>query len=395
MRFGIVISQPLCYNIVIQFIFYEDFTYFGKYSLLLRIVKVIGFLKVISYLKENKMIKRNKRIREVLCLKEHSIDIQLSHPDDLFHLFGSNERHLRLMEDELDVIIHARTEIVQVLGAENACEEARQVIQALMVLVNRGMTVGTPDVVTAITMVKNNEIDKFVALYEEEIIKDNTGKPIRVKTLGQKLYVDSVKQHDVTFGIGPAGTGKTFLAVTLAVTALKRGQVKRIILTRPAVEAGESLGFLPGDLKEKVDPYLRPVYDALYQILGKDQTTRLMEREIIEIAPLAYMRGRTLDDAFVILDEAQNTTIMQMKMFLTRLGFNSKMIVNGDISQIDLPRNVKSGLIDAQEKLKNIHQIDFVHFSAKDVVRHPVVAQIIRAYEPLPVKAEESEEETE
>ena len=395
MRLGIVISQPLCYNIVIQFIFYEDFPYFDKFRLPLRIVRVIGFLKVISYLKENKMIKRNKRIREVLCLKEHSIDIQLSHPDDLFHLFGSNERHLRLMEDELGVIIHARTEIVQVLGEESACEEARQVIQALMVLVNRGMTVGTPDVVTAITMVKNNEIDKFVALYEEEIIKDNTGKPIRVKTLGQKLYVDSVKQHDVTFGIGPAGTGKTFLAVTLAVTALKRGQVKRIILTRPAVEAGESLGFLPGDLKEKVDPYLRPVYDALYQILGKDQTTRLMEREIIEIAPLAYMRGRTLDDAFVILDEAQNTTIMQMKMFLTRLGFNSKMIVNGDISQIDLPRNVKSGLIDAQEKLKNIHQIDFVHFSAKDVVRHPVVAQIIRAYEPLPVKAEENQEETE
>ena len=325
-------------------------------------------------------------------MKEHSIDIQLSHPDDLFHLFGSNERHLRLMEEELDVVIHARTEIVQVIGEESACEEARQVIQALMVLVNRGMTVGTPDVVTAISMVKNDEIDKFVALYEEEIIKDNTGKPIRVKTLGQKLYVNSVKQHDVTFGIGPAGTGKTFLAVTLAVTALKRGQVKRIILTRPAVEAGESLGFLPGDLKEKVDPYLRPVYDALYQILGKDQTTRLMEREIIEIAPLAYMRGRTLDDAFVILDEAQNTTIMQMKMFLTRLGFNSKMIVNGDISQTDLPRNVKSGLIDAQEKLKNIHQIDFVHFSAKDVVRHPVVAQIIRAYEPAPVKNEEREE---
>ena len=325
-------------------------------------------------------------------MKEHSIDIQLSHPDDLFHLFGSNERHLRLMEEELDVVIHARTEIVQVLGEETACEEARQVIQALMVLVNRGMTVGTPDVVTAISMVKNDEIDKFVALYEEEIIKDNTGKPIRVKTLGQKLYVNSVKQHDVTFGIGPAGTGKTFLAVTLAVPALKRGQVKRIILTRPAVEAGESLGFLPGDLKEKVDPYLRPVYDALYQILGKDQTTRLMEREIIEIAPLAYMRGRTLDDAFVILDEAQNTTIMQMKMFLTRLGFNSKMIVNGDISQTDLPRNVKSGLIDAQEKLKNIHQIDFVHFSAKDVVRHPVVAQIIRAYEPAPIKNEEREE---
>ena len=253
-------------------------------------------------------------------MQEHSVELKLSHPDDAFHLFGSNERHLRLMEQELKVTIHARTEIVQILGTEAACEETRQVIQALLVLVNRGMTIGTPDVVTAITMVKNDEIDKFVALYEEEIIKDSYGKPIRVKTLGQKIYVDSVKNHDIVFGIGPAGTGKTFLAVTLAVTALKRGQVKRIILTRPAVEAGESLGFLPGDLKEKVDPYLRPVYDALYQILGKDQTTRLMEREIIEIAPLAYMRGRTLDDAFVILDEAQNTTIMQMKMFLTRLG---------------------------------------------------------------------------
>ena len=314
-------------------------------------------------------------------MQEHSVEITLTHPDDLFHLFGSNERHLRLMEQEFGVTIHARTEIVQIIGEEENCEQVRQVIQALLVLVNRGMTIGTPDVVTAIQMVRNDELDKFIALYEEEIIKDSYGKPIRVKTLGQKIYVDSVKNHDVTFGIGPAGTGKTFLAVTLAVTALKRGQVKRIILTRPAVEAGESLGFLPGDLKEKVDPYLRPVYDALYQILGKDQTTRMMEREIIEIAPLAYMRGRTLDDAFVILDEAQNTTIMQMKMFLTRLGFNSKMIVNGDTSQIDLPRNVKSGLIDAQEKLKNIHQIDFVHFSAKDVVRHPVVAEIIRAYE--------------
>lgn len=285
------------------------------------------------------------------------------------------------MEQELQVTIHARTEVVQIIGEETACEETRQVLQALLVLVNRGMTIGTPDVVTAITMVKNGEIDKFVALYEEEIIKDSYGKPIRVKTLGQKIYVDSIKNHDVVFGIGPAGTGKTFLAVTLAVTALKRGQVKRIILTRPAVEAGESLGFLPGDLKEKVDPYLRPVYDALFQILGKEQTTRLMEREIIEIAPLAYMRGRTLDDAFVILDEAQNTTIMQMKMFLTRLGFNSKMIVNGDISQIDLPKNSKSGLIDATEKLKQIKQIDFVYLSAKDVVRHPVVAEIIQAYE--------------
>lgn len=314
-------------------------------------------------------------------LQEYSIEITLQHPDDMMSLFGSNERHLKLIEENLDVIIHARTERVQVLGdSEETVETARLTIEALLVLVNRGMTVNTSDVVTVLSMAQNGSIDKFVALYEEEIIKDSYGKPIRVKTLGQKIYVDSVKNHDVVFGIGPAGTGKTFLAVTLAVTALKRGQVKRIILTRPAVEAGESLGFLPGDLKEKVDPYLRPVYDALYQILGKEQTSRLMEREIIEIAPLAYMRGRTLDDAFVILDEAQNTTIMQMKMFLTRLGFNSKMIVNGDVSQIDLPKNVKSGLIDAVEKLRNIKKIDFIHLSAKDVVRHPVVAEIINAY---------------
>ena len=315
-------------------------------------------------------------------MQEHSVEITLSHPDDVLALFGSNERHLKLIEDNLGVIIHARTERVQILGDDKeSVELARVTIQALLVLVSRGMLVNTSDVVTALSMAQNGSIDKFVALYEEEIIKDNSGKPIRVKTLGQKVYADSVKSHDVIFGIGPAGTGKTFLAVTLAVTALKRGQVKRIILTRPAVEAGESLGFLPGDLKEKVDPYLRPVYDALYQILGKEQTTRLMERDIIEIAPLAYMRGRTLDDAFVILDEAQNTTIMQMKMFLTRLGFNSKMIINGDTSQIDLPKKVKSGLIDATEKLKHIKQIDFVHFSASDVVRHPVVAEIINAYE--------------
>ena len=315
-------------------------------------------------------------------MQEHSVEITLSHPDDVLALFGSNERHLKLIEDNLGVIIHARTERVQILGDDKeSVELARVTIRALLVLVSRGMLVNTSDVVTALSMAQNGSIDKFVTLYEEEIIKDDSGKPIRVKTLGQKVYADSVKSHDVVFGIGPAGTGKTFLAVTWAVTALKRGQVKRIILTRPAVEAGESLGFLPGDLKEKVDPYLRPVYDALYQILGKEQTTRLMERDIIEIAPLAYMRGRTLDDAFVILDEAQNTTIMQMKMFLTRLGFNSKMIINGDTSQIDLPKKVKSGLIDATEKLKHIKQIDFVHFSASDVVRHPVVAEIINAYE--------------
>jgi Phosphate starvation-inducible protein PhoH, predicted ATPase len=193
--------------------------------------------------------------------------------------------------------------------------------------------------------------------------------------------VESVKNNDVTFGIGPAGTGKTYLAVVMAVAALKRGDVERIILTRPAVEAGESLGFLPGDLKEKVDPYLRPVYDALYQIIGAEHTTRLLDRGVIEIAPLAYMRGRTLDNAFVILDEAQNTTNQQMKMFLTRLGFGSKMIVNGDVTQIDLPRGTRSGLKEAQIVLSNVNKVAFVNFTANDVIRHPVVAKIVKAYD--------------
>jgi phosphate starvation-inducible PhoH-like protein len=223
-------------------------------------------------------------------------------------------------------------------------------------------------------------------MYEEEIIKDRNGKPIRVKNVGQKKYIDAVRTHDVTFGIGPAGTGKTFLAVVLAIAALKKGQVQKIILTRPAVEAGENLGFLPGDLKEKVDPYLRPVYDALYQIFGMEHTNRLMERGVIEIAPLAYMRGRTLEDAFVILDEAQNTTIAQMKMFLTRLGYNSKMIVNGDTSQIDLPRGVTSGLVHAERTLHKINKIAFATFTASDVVRHPVVAEIIQAYDEAEIR---------
>ena len=315
-------------------------------------------------------------------MQDYSVEITLHHPDDVVALFGSNERHLRLIEEHLGVIIHARTERVQILGDdEEAVEVARQALQALLVLVGRGMVVNTSDVVTALSMAQNGTIDKFVALYEEEIIKDNSGKPIRVKTLGQKVYVDSVKHHDVVFGIGPAGTGKTFLAVTLAVTALKRGQVKRIILTRPAVEAGESLGFLPGDLKEKVDPYLRPVYDALYQILGKEQTNRLMEREIIEIAPLAYMRGRTLDNAFIILDEAQNATEGQIKMFLTRLGPSAKCIITGDLSQIDLPRNVHSGFRKAIDLLSHLDGISTVRLSADDVVRHRLVKDIIIAFD--------------
>ncbi len=230
-------------------------------------------------------------------------------------------------------------------------------------------------------MVEKGTLDYLPDLYSTILIKDAKGKPVRIKNFGQRQYVQSVNDNDVTFGIGPAGTGKTYLAVVMAIAALKKGEVERIILTRPAVEAGESLGFLPGDLKEKVDPYLRPVYDALYQIIGAEHTTRLLDRGVIEIAPLAYMRGRTLDNAFVILDEAQNTTNQQMKMFLTRLGFGSKMIVNGDVTQIDLPRGTRSGLKEAQLVLQGINKIEFVNFTANDVIRHPVVAKIVQAYD--------------
>nr|WP_144399509.1 PhoH family protein [Pilibacter termitis] len=306
--------------------------------------------------------------------------------EDTALLFGNQDKHIKLLEEQLSLVIHARGENVQILGEEENAECARQVLDTLQVLIRRGIKISTPDVVSALKMAKNHTLEQFIAMYEEEIIKDQHGKPIRIKTLGQKRYVEAIKKNDVAFGIGPAGTGKTFLAVVLAISALKRGEVKRIILTRPAVEAGESLGFLPGDLKEKVDPYLRPVYDALYQIFGVEHTNRLMERGVIEIAPLAYMRGRTLEDAFVILDEAQNTTVMQMKMFLTRLGYNSKMIVNGDVSQIDLPRGAMSGLIHAERTLKGISRISFVDFDTTDVVRHPVVAEILRAYEKDSVK---------
>ncbi|MCC3237285.1 PhoH family protein, partial [Pediococcus acidilactici] len=234
---------------------------------------------------------------------------------------------------------------------------------------------------SAMKMAEKGTLNYLPELYSTVLIKDAKGKPVRIKNFGQRQYVESVKNNDVTFGIGPAGTGKTYLAVVMAVAALKRGDVERIILTRPAVEAGESLGFLPGDLKEKVDPYLRPVYDALYQIIGAEHTTRLLDRGVIEIAPLAYMRGRTLDNAFVILDEAQNTTNQQMKMFLTRLGFGSKMIVNGDVTQIDLPRGTRSGLKEAQIVLSNVNKVAFVNFTANDVIRHPVVAKIVKAYD--------------
>ncbi len=318
--------------------------------------------------------------------KTITIDIKLNENDDVRLLLGAHDKHIKVIEDSTGTLIHTRGELIQIVGEEQAAHQAEAVIHALQELIKRGINISTPDVITALNMVNKGSLEYFKDMYEEELVKDRTGKPIRVKNAGQKKYVDAVNNHDVVFGIGPAGTGKTFLAVVMAIAALKKGQVQKIILTRPAVEAGENLGFLPGDLKEKVDPYLRPVYDALYQIFGMDHTNRLMERGVIEIAPLAYMRGRTLEDAFVILDEAQNTTIAQMKMFLTRLGFNSKMIVNGDTSQIDLPKGTLSGLIHAEKTLKAIPKIAFAHFDAADVVRHPVVADIIKAYDEADLK---------
>ena len=297
-------------------------------------------------------------------------------------LVGVNDGNLKLLSEGYDLSVTDTGNDIVIAGDDEAnVKKAVAVLKALDSVVNTGVNVGAPDTVSAMKMADKGTTEYFADLYKKVLIRDAKGRPIRVKNMGQKRYVEAIDKSDVVFGVGPAGTGKTFLAVVCAIAAFKKGEVSRIILTRPAVEAGESLGFLPGDLKEKVDPYLRPIYDSLYAILGTNTTDRLMERGVIEVAPLAYMRGRTLDDAFVILDEAQNTTDAQMKMFLTRLGFNSKMVVNGDMTQVDLPGRQHSGLIDARRILKNIDQIKFINFSAQDVVRHPVVAKIITAYE--------------
>ncbi|WP_279083175.1 PhoH family protein [Lactobacillus apis] len=301
--------------------------------------------------------------------------------ENIQKLVGVNDRNLSILAEGYDATIVDTGNQIVIEGSDDNIKKTMAVLKALDNIVSANINISAPDVVSAMKMAEKGTIEYFPDLYKQILIRDAKGKPIRIKNIGQKQYVEAIEKNDVVFGIGPAGTGKTFLAVVCAVAAFKKGEVSKIVLTRPAVEAGESLGFLPGDLKEKVDPYLRPIYDSLYSILGTNTTDHLMERGVIEVAPLAYMRGRTLDDAFVILDEAQNTTDAQMKMFLTRLGFNSKMIVNGDMTQVDLPGRQRSGLIDAQHILKNINQIKFIHFSANDVVRHPVVAKIISAYE--------------
>ncbi|AGN37155.1 PhoH family protein [Bacillus paralicheniformis] len=316
-------------------------------------------------------------------MTEHLLAIhqQLESPNEAQALFGNQDSHLKLMEEELNISIVTRGETVYVTGDEETFEIVDSLLASLLNLIRKGIEISERDVLYAIKMAKKQKLEFFESMYEEEITKNAKGKPIRVKTIGQREYIAAMKRHDLIFGIGPAGTGKTYLAVVKAVHELKNGRIKKIILTRPAVEAGESLGFLPGDLKEKVDPYLRPLYDALHDVLGTDHTARLLERGTIEIAPLAYMRGRTLDDAFVILDEAQNTTPAQMKMFLTRLGFGSKMVITGDITQIDLPKGVTSGLAVAKKMLLDIEGISIVELDQTDVVRHPLVARIIEAYE--------------
>lgn len=313
-------------------------------------------------------------MKEIVKLEAYNIE-------QLVNLSGVKDENLEVLEDHFQVEISLRGDEMSIVGSQQQIEKTKKVIYSLLKLIVSGVSISRRDVIYAQKLVEKDKLDQLSELYHIKIARTYNGKLIYPKTLGQKSYYYALKNNDVVFGIGPAGTGKTYLAVVFAVAALKNNEVKKIILTRPAVEAGENLGFLPGDLKEKVDPYLRPLYDALYDMLGVERTEKLMEKGVIEIAPLAYMRGRTLEDAYVILDEAQNTTDNQMKMFLTRLGFRSKMIVTGDISQIDLPRNTTSGLIRALDILEGVKGISFIHLSAMDVVRHPVVQRIIERYD--------------
>lgn len=296
-------------------------------------------------------------------------------------VFGSFDENLKKIEKAFHVSVVVRDEGLRIVGEEKNAERAKRVFENLFELAGRGSAVTRQTVDYAISLCRQEEDKSLVQLDDDIICRTSMGKPIKPKTFGQEDYVKAIREKTIVFGIGPAGTGKTYLAMAMAINAFKNGDVARIILTRPAIEAGENLGFLPGDLQSKVDPYLRPLYDAIYQIMGADSYLKNAEKGLIEVAPLAYMRGRTLDNAFIILDEAQNTTPAQMKMFLTRVGFNSKVIVTGDLTQKDLPAGEKSGLETAAEVLGRIDDIRFIHFTDRDVVRHPLVMQIVRAYE--------------
>ena len=321
--------------------------------------------------------------------------IEVPQEVDLASLFGNFDENVKMLDKALSVNIASRDNALRVTGEEENVEKASQVINMLMQIIARGEIIDQQKVLYAITMVQENGGIDIKMMGDDCIAISAKGHPIKTKTLGQKKYVDAIDKNTIVFGIGPAGTGKTYLAVAKAVTALRSKEVSRIILTRPAIEAGEKLGFLPGDLQSKVDPYLRPLYDALFEIMGAESFNINLEKGLIEVAPLAYMRGRTLDNAFIILDEAQNTTPSQMKMFLTRIGFGSKVIVTGDGSQKDLPPNVKSGLDEAVKILKDIPEIGFNKFSTRDVVRHPLVQRIVKAYEDYERRAAKRDEKRE
>lgn len=309
---------------------------------------------------------------------ESIMDIPAGHEQNVFGQFDS---HLKKIEKTLYVTVIARNSELKIIGNEVSAKRAKDVFNELIELSKRGNTISEQDVNYALSLSMEGMTETMSDLDDEIICRTISGKPVKPKTHGQKKYIDEIRDKMIVFGIGPAGTGKTYLAMAMAITAFKNNEVNRIILTRPAIEAGENLGFLPGDLQSKVDPYLRPLYDALYQIMGAESYLSNSEKGLIEVAPLAYMRGRTLDNAYIILDEAQNTTPAQMKMFLTRIGFGSKVIITGDLTQKDLPGNAVSGLDTAIKVLKNIDEVAFVQLTSQDVVRHPLVQKIVKAYE--------------
>lgn len=309
------------------------------------------------------------------------ITVNVENIDDIISLFGSYDANVNLLQKQYNVSILSRGNDIRINGDEQNVRSAASAVETLLGMIRRGEAVTEQSIRYVSQMVSEGEEKQITQLSGDGICVTVSGKVVKPKTVGQKAYIDAISKNTIVLGVGPAGTGKTYLAVAMAVKAFKAHEITKIILTRPAVEAGEKLGFLPGDLQNKVDPYLRPLYDALFDMMGAESFAKNMERGSIEVAPLAYMRGRTLDDAFIILDEAQNTTREQFKMFLTRLGFNSKMVITGDITQIDLPDSRKSGLIDAMHILKGINDIAITKFTEKDVVRHKLVQDIIRAYE--------------
>ena len=300
--------------------------------------------------------------------------------ENISNVFGEFDKNIKKLEKEYDVKIVNRGEGIKVVGEKIHCLKAANVLLALNHIAEKGEVIGDQNVEYFMQSAEE-EFSQVEKIYDDAICLTVNGRPVKPKTLGQKKYIDLIRENTIVFGIGPAGTGKTYLAMAMAITAFKNNEVNRIILTRPAIEAGEKLGFLPGDLQQKVDPYLRPLYDALYEIMGAEKFMQNMEKGLIEVAPLAYMRGRTLDNAFIVLDEAQNTTPEQMKMFLTRIGYGSKAVITGDLTQIDLAEGKKSGLIDAAKILSGVEDIGMITLTNRDVVRHPLVQKIINAYE--------------